>query len=140
MDINTVNISAFVPNMTIGIGIDIEQIKRFHNMDLQVDRGFLEKIFVQKELEYCFSRSSSAQHLTARFAAKEAVIKALQPLKKRGVLHRTDIEILIKDEAPFVFIHIPHYDDVKILLSLSHTSDAAVAMVVAEHSPSRSQD
>ena len=64
----------------LGIGVDIEKISRFRNKTLEKDEYFLKIIFTDKELEYSFSDSKSAQHLCARFFAKEATIKALSLL------------------------------------------------------------
>lgn len=63
--------------MIIGIGIDIIEIERIKDsVDKHGDR-FLNKIYTNSEIEYCLSKSSKYQHLAARFAAKEAVYKAL---------------------------------------------------------------
>ena len=59
------------------IGVDIEDISRFNNKTLENDSVFLEKIFTQNELEYCYKQKNYASSLAARFCAKEAVIKAL---------------------------------------------------------------
>jgi len=63
--------------MIMGVGIDIIEIDRIQDsVDKYGDR-FLNKIYTESELEYCLSKSSKYQHLAARFAAKEAVYKAL---------------------------------------------------------------
>lgn len=63
--------------MIIGIGIDIIEIDRIKDsVDKHGDR-FLNKIYTNSELKYCLSKNSKYQHLAARFAAKEAVYKAL---------------------------------------------------------------
>jgi holo-[acyl-carrier protein] synthase len=61
----------------MGVGIDIIEIDRIKDsVDKYGDR-FLNKIYTESELEYCLAKSSKYQHLAARFAAKEAVYKAL---------------------------------------------------------------
>ena len=63
--------------MILGVGIDIIEIDRIKQSVDNYGDLFLNKVFTQKELEYCLSKSNKYQHLAARFAAKEAVYKAL---------------------------------------------------------------
>ena len=64
--------------MRIGIGTDIEKVSRFE-LNLN-NKSFLNKIFTQNELDYCLKKPKPAEHLTARFAGKEATIKAYYSL------------------------------------------------------------
>ncbi len=63
--------------MVIGIGVDIIEIDRIKSSIEKYGDGFLNKIYTPIELEYCFGKSNKYQHYAARFAAKEAVYKAL---------------------------------------------------------------
>ena len=63
--------------MVIGIGIDIIEIERIQESVDKFGDRFLNKIFTPLELDYCLSKPNKYQHLAARFAAKEAVSKAL---------------------------------------------------------------
>ncbi len=63
--------------MVIGIGVDIIEIDRIKDSVDRFGERFLNKIYTKKELDYCLSKSNKYQHLAARFAAKEAVAKAL---------------------------------------------------------------
>jgi holo-[acyl-carrier protein] synthase len=63
--------------MVIGIGIDIIEIERIRNSVDKFGEHFLNKIYTEVELGYCLGKSNKYQHLAARFAAKEAVAKAL---------------------------------------------------------------
>ncbi|MGE5431454.1 MAG: holo-ACP synthase [Syntrophomonadaceae bacterium] len=63
--------------MVIGIGIDIIEIERIKESVDRFGDKFLNKVFTEIELEYCLSKANKYQHLAARFAAKEAVAKAL---------------------------------------------------------------
>ncbi len=63
--------------MILGVGIDIIEIDRIKESVDKFGERFLNKIYTESELEYCLSKSSKYQHLAARFAAKEAVYKAL---------------------------------------------------------------
>lgn len=63
--------------MVIGIGIDIIEIDRIKESAENYGDRFLNKIYTKKELNYCLKKKYKYQHLAARFAAKEAVYKAL---------------------------------------------------------------
>jgi holo-[acyl-carrier protein] synthase len=63
--------------MVIGIGIDIIEISRIKESVEKFGDHFLNKIYTQVEIDYCLSKSNKYQHFAARFAAKEAVAKAL---------------------------------------------------------------
>jgi holo-[acyl-carrier protein] synthase len=111
-----------------GIGVDIETISRFKNADAA--SSFLNKVFTGAELDYCFSCPAPAQHLAARFAGKEAVIKALFGLNRSGPGYK-DIEIVNEnDGVPSARILKPGFDDLEIRLSLSHSRQEAIAFAV----------
>ena len=116
----------------IGIGTDIESINRFRKYPKDKNDRFYKKIFTSFELEYCFKKNDPYPHLTARFAAKEAVIKALSGWKKLQYKHievRND-----NDKKPFVEILSQDNNPLKkenILISLSHCNDYATAFVIA---------
>lgn len=63
--------------MILGIGIDIIEIERIKKSVDRFGNRFLNKIYTAIELEYCLSKQNKYQHLAARFAAKEAIYKAL---------------------------------------------------------------
>lgn len=63
--------------MVLGIGIDIIEIERIKESINKYGDSFLNKIYTQNELDYCLSKFNKYQHLAARFAAKEAIYKAL---------------------------------------------------------------
>jgi holo-[acyl-carrier protein] synthase len=91
----------------------------------------LEKIFTRDEIAYCRSKKKSAQHFAVRFAAKEAVWKALSDLKIKGIGHR---EIGVQRTAlgqPRVFLsgRLKKFEK-RIELSLSHTREYAVAVAL----------
>ncbi|MFH2023390.1 MAG: holo-ACP synthase [Candidatus Micrarchaeota archaeon] len=112
----------------IGIGVDIENIERFRAQ--QKNERLLKKIFTKKELEYCASKTDPAPHLTARFAAKEAVFKALQKDGKTKIDY-LDIEIdNRKDGQPEVHINKQYFYNLDMQISLSHTTETAIAFVL----------
>ena len=113
-----------------GIGIDIENIDRFAVTGHTRSGSFLKKIFTPDELNYCFSKKMVAQHLTARYCAKEATIKALASIDRTNINYR-DIEITNrKSGAPMVKIGKAGFQDLKIYLSLSHCKDKAIAFTI----------
>jgi holo-[acyl-carrier protein] synthase len=78
--------------MVLGIGIDIIEIARVKQSIEKYGDRFLEKVFTREEIDYCSSKFNKYQHYAARFAAKEAVYKALASGWKKG-LRWKDIEI-----------------------------------------------
>jgi len=109
------------------IGVDIEPILRFRNLDRRESKNFLNKIFTEKELNYCFSKKASAQHLAGRFVAKEAIVKAINSLSKK-VPALNKIEILNNMDG----IPIVNLKGYKVKISLSHCNDKAIAFAIVE--------
>jgi holo-[acyl-carrier protein] synthase len=111
-----------------GVGVDIESISRFKKAD--AGNSFLNKIFTGAELDYCLSCAAPAQHLAARFAGKEAIVKALSALNRKGAGYK-DIEITNEDNGmPSASVLKPGFDDLEIKLSLSHGRQEAIAFAV----------
>lgn len=107
------------------IGVDIESTARFKNLQREQSRRFLAKIFTEDELNYCFSKKIPSPHLTGRFAAKEAVVKAVGSLRKE-VPALNKIEISHNTHgAPIATLK-----GYKIKISLSHCEDKAIAFAV----------
>jgi len=78
--------------MVIGIGIDIIEINRIKkNIEKHGDK-FLSRVFTSNEIDYCLPKSNKYQHFAARYAAKEAVYKALASGCQEG-LSWQDVEI-----------------------------------------------
>ena len=78
--------------MVLGIGIDIIEIDRIRESVDKYGEKFLQKIYTTNELDYCLKKQNKFQHLAARFAAKEAVFKAMESSWKKGMSWK-DIEI-----------------------------------------------
>jgi holo-[acyl-carrier protein] synthase len=121
--------------MIIGIGIDLVKIDRIDKAGKN-QSGFLERVFTEREREYCSKQKYPAQHYAGRFAAKEAVLKAIGTGWSAGVKW-TDMEVLHGDGGgPVVNIsgRVKDLMDLKgvkqILLSYSHDEGYAVAHVV----------
>ena len=114
----------------ISVGVDIEDISRFKDKTLENAKAFLDRIFTEEELKYCFSKKTYASSLCARFCAKEAVVKALSSLYQEPIFYK-DIEILRKDYgAPYINIKIEELKKYNFSLSLSHEREKAIAFVV----------
>lgn len=114
----------------ISIGVDMELISRFKDLDRKTNGKFLNKIFAKKEIDYCFSKPAPAQHLAVRFAAKEAIVKAISSLGKR-ILSLNKIEIVRNaNGSPRVKINSTDFQDLQIYVSLSHCKDIAIAFTI----------
>ena len=117
----------------INVGVDIEDNSRFLDKSIEKDYKFLSRIFTQKELDYCFSNKFPSPHLTARFCAKEAVVKALSNIHD-GVISYNKIEILKNEKGvPFVNILVDELRGYKFSLSISHEKDKSIAFVIVEY-------
>lgn len=122
--------------MIIGVGVDIVEIRRIEKA-ISRNNKFLEKVFTSGELEYLKQRNLRPEFAAGRFAAKEAVAKALGTGFREFGLQ--DIEIK-RDELgkPLVFLKGKakeigdRYSNCKIHLSISHGEDSAVAYAVME--------
>jgi len=121
--------------MIIGIGTDLVKISRIEKAGRD-HPGFLERVFTQKEREYCNRQKFPAQHYAARFASKEAILKAFGTGLSAG-MKWTDIEVLRGEGGgPIVNISGGAKDlaDLKgvkqIMLSYSHDEGYAVAHAV----------
>ncbi|MEA3306833.1 MAG: holo-ACP synthase [Elusimicrobiota bacterium] len=108
-----------------GIGIDIVDIRRIKKA--VETTSFLKRFFTPSEIKYCQAGKNKFERIAARFAAKEAVIKAtgLKKLPLKNIA-------LIKDKTgkPSIKIKNKKYSDLNALISLSHTTDYACASVV----------
>jgi len=110
----------------ISVGVDVEENGRFSDLNMKNDAKFLEKIFTKNELEYCFSTNGPAQHLAVRFAAKEAVIKAISALgEKKPPLKAIEVR---RESTGVPTVSLLSYD-IKISLSHSRNSSIAVALI-----------
>jgi holo-[acyl-carrier protein] synthase len=124
--------------MIVAIGIDIIEVARIREVLLRTPR-FAERVFTQAERAYCDARGAvAAQHYAARFAAKEAALKALQT-GWRGGISWQDMEVATRESgAPYLIFsgHVltlfKEFRATATHLSISHTSEHAIAQVVLE--------
>lgn len=117
----------------IGTGVDLVEVPRFEKAVKRSGERFLKRIFTPAELKYSQSRKEAMQHLAARFAAKEAVVKALGAPKGLG-LEWQDVEITHASSGqPRVALRgsMRRWMKTTIHLSLTHTKSYAVATALA---------
>ena len=120
----------------IGIGLDLVKIARVRAAAERWQERFLERVFTEAERRYCFQRASPYASLAARFAVKEAVLKALGTGWSRGV-RWVEIEVL-PDRAgrPQASVEgrvrslIREVGVTSIHVSLSHDAEYAMAEAV----------
>lgn len=114
--------------MIKGTGIDIVKIDRIKRAADKWGERFLRRIFSEDELNYCSAKGNSFESLAARFAAKEAFIKAIGA--------RIDFKsIKIYNEPsgkPCLIIDEPLPPNLRFHLTISHDTEYAIAMVIVE--------
>ena len=116
----------------IGTGVDLVEVPRFSAVVKRQGERLLKHLFTPAEVAYARRRKLSAQHLAARFAAKEAVVKAIGAPKGLA-LEWKDLEIVRASSGqPGVRFKgsLSRWKKLKVHLSLSHTKQYAVASAV----------
>jgi len=118
--------------------MDVVKVERLRESVERHGERFLEKVFTAAEASYCRERAREFEHLAARFAAKEAVLKALGTGMSGGVSLR-DIEVVNSARGrPEIRLHgaaqriVEERGITRIHLSLSHVEELAAAQVVME--------
>ena len=116
--------------LKIACGTDIIEIERIKNSIERIGKKFLNTIFTDKEIEYCESHQNNKyQHYAARFAAKEAVYKALNKVSNVGHVNWKDYEIINNVYGkPEIIILDESIESMDI--SISHCKEYAIANVV----------
>lgn len=124
--------------MIVGVGIDIAPVARFETALRDPDDSLRDAVFTSAEAAYCESKRYPARHFAARFAAKEASLKALGGAGA-GLPPFRDVEVCVEESGvPRIELHGRLREIVArrridaIHLSLSHTEDLAAAVVVME--------
>ena len=121
--------------MVRGIGVDIIEIGRIAESIDRAGENFLSKVFTEGEIAYCVGKAHKNQHYAARFAAKEAVSKALHT-GWSGAFRWKDVEV-VNDTAgrPEIVLHgslRTLLANASIHISISHADSHVVAMAVIE--------
>ena len=119
--------------MHIKTGTDIIEIDRIRESIESTDGKFCERVYTKKEIEYCESKKTQKyQHYAARFAAKEAVFKAISELlPNKYQINWQDIEILNDENGrPYVNLSKEIKGVETIDISISHCKSYAIANVI----------
>ena len=123
--------------MITGIGIDIVETQRLAKKIVK-EKGFREFVFSKSEIKYCESQTNKIESYAARFAAKEALLKAFgEGIFGKLILNEMEISNEQSGKPIFIFRGktkkiISKRKISKILVSLSHLKSIACAVVVIE--------
>lgn len=124
--------------MIFGTGIDIIEIDRIKNSIQKYSDRFKNKIFTQKEIDYCHSQADPAKHFAARFTIKEAVLKCFGTGMTGGILWK-DIEVdKLNSGQPVLNLHgngkklFNQLNLKHIHISITHDKTYAAAHAIAE--------
>ena len=113
-------------------GVDVVELDRFRRVLARGGRAFRRRIFTPREEAYARARKPTAlKHLAGRFAAKEAVIKALSQMDGKRVPAMNQVEIRNdRYGRPSVVLHDGRRRTVKVHISLSHVDTVAIASAI----------
>ncbi|HTY21653.1 MAG TPA: holo-ACP synthase [Desulfomonilaceae bacterium] len=125
--------------MILGVGVDLVEVSRMERiLERPWGRRFVERVFCKEEIAVCQGSARPAEAYAARFAAKEALVKALGTGFSKGVTpaavlicggERTQPSIRLRAEAS-VMAEAMNVSGIHV--SLTHTAETACAMVVVE--------
>lgn len=124
--------------MIVGTGIDIAEVPRIREAIERFGSRFLERIFTAGEMHYCDSKANRMERYAARFAAKEAAMKALGTGWNHGVRWRDCEVVRAPGGRPTISFHgkagefAAKMGVKNAALSISHTQDQAIAQVILE--------
>lgn len=123
--------------MILGLGTDVVEVARIARMIEDHGDHFLQRVFTSGEITHCQPRRAAAQHFAGRWAAKEAVMKALGTGFTKDV-GWTDIDICVRPSGqPYVILYGNARNYAaglgigEIMISISHTQNIATATAVA---------
>jgi holo-[acyl-carrier protein] synthase len=119
-----------------GVGVDLVKIPRMRAVIARWDERFLRRVFTEQEIAYCRARRDPVPHFAARFAAKEAGMKALGTGLRLGVKWR-ELEVRReRGQAPTLELHGRSRElglargGRRMLLALTHEGDYALAQAL----------
>ena len=121
--------------MQVKTGTDIIEVERIKESIEKLGDKFLNRVFTENEIKYCEEKKiTKYEHYAARFAAKEAIFKAISPLlDNKFSIDWTDIEILNDNQGrPYAVLSKENLKNINIDISLSHIKEYAIATVVAK--------
>ncbi|HWY03052.1 MAG TPA: holo-[acyl-carrier-protein] synthase [Candidatus Acidoferrum sp.] len=125
--------------MIVGTGIDIAEVPRIRQSIERFGQRFLQRVFTAGEIRYCDSKANRFERYAARFAAKEAAMKALGTGWNHGVRWR-DCEVArMPGGRPTMAFHgtagefAAKLGVKNVALSITHTAEQAMAQVILEN-------
>lgn len=124
--------------MILGIGTDLCDVARMRKQTVAEDGTFARGVFTLGEIAYCRGKHDPAQHFAARFAAKEACLKALSAGGGKGASWLEIAVVNEPDGRPLLELTgkarelAQGMGAVRILVSLTHTKETAAATVLIE--------
>ena len=118
--------------MILGTGIDIIEISRIQKAIERWGEDFLKHVFTPQEIAFAQKYKFPYAHYAGRFAAKEAVIKAVSQIDPGRTLAMHQVEIR-NDRLgrPHIILHDGRRDRLKVHVSLSHVETVAVSSAIA---------
>lgn len=124
--------------MIVGLGVDIAEVSRIRKAIERYGQTFLRRVFTEREITYCESHRNKFERYAARFAAKEAAMKALGT-GWRGGVRWADIEVVrlpggkpsleLRGETRAIAVRLGVKN---ISLSITHSGDTALSQVIFE--------
>ena len=114
----------------LGVGVDIEIIQRFRNLNRKKDKRFFDLVYTSKELEFCYNSINVAQQLAKYFCGKESVIKALNGIGYSRI-YAYNIEISCSSLGNYKVQIQNNPRSLFLCLSISHCEEQAIAFSIA---------
>jgi holo-[acyl-carrier protein] synthase len=125
--------------MIVGTGIDIAEVPRIRQSIERFGDRFLQRVFTDGEIRYCDSKMNRFERYAARFAAKEAAMKALGTGWNHGIRWRDCEVVRMPGGRPTIAFHGKAGEFAAKLgmknaaLSITHTAEQAIAQVILEN-------
>lgn len=129
-------LSLDVHDERVGLGVDLVDIERMRTI-MQRTKSFEAKYFSDEERAYCSSKADPIPHFAVRFAAKEAVVKALGCGFTKGIMPRDISIVKAPGKRPYAELSgaaalvAEELSVTEIPISLSHTATDAIAIAIA---------
>lgn len=124
--------------MIVGTGVDIVEVPRIAETMARFGERFLRRVFTEAEIRYCDSKFNRIERYAARFAAKEAALKAMGTGLRQGISWR-EVEVSREPGGRPTLIFSGRAAEIaaklgmkRASLSLSHTAQHAIAQVILE--------
>ena len=124
--------------MIVGTGIDITEVERIGAAIERYGERFLRRVYTPREIEYCQTKRNARERFAARFAAKEAAMKAIGTGLRRGVTWQ-DVEVGHEPGGRPTILFTGRAAEFaaklgtkRVSLSLTHTEETAMAQVILE--------